>query len=94
LLLRALESAASTDPDASVLLGQVRRQRRTGLAGIVSDLASKASLRCDEHLLLDVLFALPPDAYVRLVHEQGWPHEQFEHWLGDVLESTCLPEPA
>lgn len=91
LLLRALESAASTDRDASALLEQVRRQRRAGLAAIAADLASKATLRCDEQQLADVLYALPPDAYVRLVHEGGWSDEAFEHWLADALERICLP---
>lgn len=91
LVLRALESAAATDADAAALYAEVRRQRRTGTASIAADIAAKAALRCDERTLADVLFTLPHDAYIRLVHEDGWPIEKFEAWLADLLERVCLP---
>lgn len=90
-LLRALETAASVDEDAAALWVDVRRQRRTGTAGIAANLAAKATLRCDEQVLADMLFALPPDAYYRLVHEEGWPVEAFQDWLADLLRRVCLP---
>lgn len=90
-LLRALETAAELDHDAATLWTDVTRQRRTGTAGIAANLAAKTTLRCPEQVLADMLFALPPDAYHRLVHEQGWSHETFQHWLADLLQRTCLP---
>ena len=42
-------------------------------------------------MLADMLFTLPPDAYYRLVHEEGWPAEQFQDWLADLLQRICLP---
>ena len=89
-LLRALETAAAVDADAADLHARVRRQRREGLAGIAADIAGKADLRVDEAGLADVLFALPPDAYHRLVHEEGWSHDRFESWLADLVERTSL----
>lgn len=90
-LLRALETAATVDEDAKALWIDLRRQRRTGTAGIAADLAAKTTLRCDERVLADMLFAVPPDAYYRLVHEEGWPEEAFQAWLADLLQRVCLP---
>lgn len=90
LLLRALEVAAATDADAADLYAEVGRQRRTGTASIAADIAAKATLRCDERTLADVLFTLPHDAYIRLVHEESWPIEKFEGWLADLVERVCL----
>jgi len=42
-------------------------------------------------VLADMLFTLPPDAYYRLVHEEGWPAEEFQKWLADLLQRFCLP---
>jgi hypothetical protein len=58
---------------------------------MAADLASKADLRCNEQVLADVLFTLPPDAYFRLVREEDWAMEKFETWLTDGLERICLP---
>jgi AcrR family transcriptional regulator len=91
LLLRALETASAVDEDAAALWADLRRQRRAGTAGIAADLAAKSTLRCGEQVLADMLFAVPPDAFYRLVHEEGWPVETFQHWLYDLLQRVCLP---
>ena len=90
-VLRALETAAAIDDDAAALWTDVRRQRRTGTASIAADLAAKTTLRCSEQMLADMLFAVPPDAFHRLVHEQAWPVETFQAWLADVMHRVCLP---
>lgn len=90
-LLRALEAAATVDADAAALCADVRRQRRTGTASIAANLAAKSTLRCGEQMLADMLFTLPPDAYYRLVHEEGWPAEKFQGWLATLLQRFCLP---
>ena len=76
---------------AAALWADLRRQRRTGTASIAANLAAKTTLRCQEPVLADMLFTLPPDAYYRLVHEEGWPAGKFQHWLADLLQRTCLP---
>ena len=38
-----------------------------------------------------MLLALPPDAYYRLVCEEGWSAETFQGWLADLLQRVCLP---
>jgi AcrR family transcriptional regulator len=90
-LLRALETAATVDPDAAALWADLRRQRRAGTASVAADLAAKSTLRCEEQVLADMLLALPPDAYYRLVHEEGWSAEKFQGWLADLLQRVCLP---
>jgi AcrR family transcriptional regulator len=90
-LLRALETAAAVDADAAALWADIRRQRRAGTAGVAANLAAKTSLRCDEGVLADMLFVLPPDTYLRLVHEEGWPIEKYREWLADLLQRLCLP---
>jgi AcrR family transcriptional regulator len=89
-LLRALETAASIDMEAANLWAATKCQRREGTAAIAQDIASKASLRCDENELADLLFTLPPDAYYRLVTEEGWSPERFKTWLADLLHRICI----
>lgn len=89
-LLRALETAATVDSDAAALWAETRRQRREGTAAIAADIASKTPLRCEEKELADLLFTLPPDAYYRLVTEEGWSAERFETWLADLLRRTYV----
>jgi len=90
-VLRALETAAAVDEDAAALWADLRRQRRAGTASIAANLAAKTTLRCDEQVLADMLFTLPPDAYYRLVHEEAWPTAKFQRWLADLLQRHCLP---
>lgn len=79
------------DQDAAALWADLRRQRRAGTASIAANLAAKTTLRCEQQVLADMLFTLPPDAYYRLVHEEGWPAEKFHGWLADLLQRVCLP---
>ena len=90
-LLRALETAAAIDEDAAAQWADLRRQRRVGTASVAANLAAKTTLRCKEQVLADMLLTLPPDAYYRLVHEEGWPIEAFQRWLADLLQRVCLP---
>jgi AcrR family transcriptional regulator len=90
-LLKAMETAAAADPDAAQLWEAHQRQRRAGQAGFAATLAAKTRLRCDERTITDTLWALTPDAYLRLVHEAGWPTEKFQAWLTDLLQRLFLP---
>lgn len=91
LVLRALETAASTDADAAEVWARYQHQRRVGLSEFAVTLAQKASaLRYNENTITDTMWTLTPDAYVRLVHDAGWPVEQFQAWLADLLERMFL----
>ena len=90
-LLRALETAASVDPDASEVWKRFQQQRRDGLNEFAAELARKtARTRCDESTMTDTLWMLTPDAYLRLVQDAGWPLERFQAWLTDVLLRVFL----
>ena len=91
LLLRALEIAASIDADAAELWVRFQQQRRVGLNEFAVTLAQKTrALRYDEDTITDTMWTLAPDAYLRLVHDAGWPVERFQAWLADLLQRMFL----
>ncbi|MDT4924150.1 MAG: hypothetical protein QOG01_1863 [Pseudonocardiales bacterium] len=90
-LMRAVEAAAAGDADAAALWNDLSRQRRTGTAIVAANLAAKTTLRCDERTVADTLWALPPHAYLSLVVDAGWPAEEFQTWLTDLLQRLFLP---
>ncbi|MCA1707759.1 MAG: TetR/AcrR family transcriptional regulator; helix-turn-helix transcriptional regulator [Actinobacteria bacterium] len=91
LVLRALESAASMDAAAADVWGRFQHQRRVGLNQFAVALAQKTNaLRYDEDTITDTMWTLAPDAYLRLVHDAGWPVERFQAWLADLLQRMFL----
>jgi AcrR family transcriptional regulator len=89
-VLRALEVAASIDPDAATVWKRFQRQRWAGLNEFAVALATKTTeLRCDEETMTATMWTLP-DAYLRLVHEAGWTTERFEAWLADLMKRLFL----
>ncbi len=91
LVLRALESAASIDAAAADVWARFQHQRRVGLSQFAVALAQKTNaLRYDEDTITDTMWTLAPDAYLRLVHDAGWPVERFQAWLADLLQRMFL----
>ena len=91
LVLRALETAASIDAEAAEVWARFQDQRRVGLNEFAVALAQKTSaLRYDEATITDTMWMLAPDAYLRLVHDAGWPVERFQAWLSDLLQRMFL----
>jgi len=90
-LLKVMETAAAADPDAAELWEEHQRQRRIGVADFATTLAAKTTLRCDDRTVADALWALTSDAYLRSLHEAGWPIEKFQTWLADLLQRLFLP---
>lgn len=90
-MLRALKSAASIDAAAADVWARFQHQRRAGLNQFAAALAQKTSaLRYDEDTITDTMWTLAPDAYLRLVHDAGWPVERFQAWLADLLQRMFL----
>ena len=90
-VLRALETAASIDADANQVWERFQHQRRVGLNELAVTLAQKTNrLRYDEDTMTDTMWMLAPDAYLRLVHDAGWPVERFQAWLADLLKRLLL----
>jgi AcrR family transcriptional regulator len=91
LIARALEVAATVDPDAATIWDRYQRQRRTGLREFAVALPTRTPPpRCDIDMITDTLWTLQPAAYLRLVHDAGWPVEQYEAWLTDLLTRMFL----
>ena len=91
LVLRELEIAASIDRDAAEVWERYQHQRRVGLNEFAATLAQKTkALRYDEGTITDAMWMLSPAAYLRLVHDAGWPVERFEAWLADLLQRMLL----
>jgi AcrR family transcriptional regulator len=85
-VLRALETAASVDPDAGELWNRFQQQRHDGINEFAAALTRKTNrVRYDERTITDVLCMLAADAYLRLVLGAGWPVERYEDWLADAL---------
>ena len=90
-LLRALETAASVDTEASEVWHRFQRQRHDGLREFASALTHKSNrVRYDDGTMTDTLWMLTPDAYLRLVKDADWPVERFQDWLTDVLQRLFL----
>jgi AcrR family transcriptional regulator len=85
-VLRALETAASVDPEAGEVWDRFQRQRRQGIKEFAVALTRKTDrVRLDESTITGTLCMLAADAYIRLVRDAGWTAERYEHWLTDVL---------
>jgi AcrR family transcriptional regulator len=90
-VLRALETAASVDPDASEVWERFQQQRRQGLSEFAAALTRKTTrARYDENTITDTLCMLAADAYLRLVGDAGWSVERYQDWLTDVLHRLFL----
>jgi len=90
-VLRALEIAASVDAQASEVWDRYQEQRHLGLNEFARTLTRKTTrARYDEATMTDTLWMLTPDAYLRLVHDAGWPLERFQDWLADVIVRLVL----
>ena len=92
-IYRILVSAASSDPDAAVLLDELTRQRRDGQGRIARSLARAGALRpkLRERDAADVIHALmSPEVYGLLVIDRGWPSERYERWLTGILVDQLL----
>jgi len=91
LIARALEVAATVDPDAATIWDRYQTQRRTGLHEFAVALHTRTpSPRCDIDMITDTLWTLQPAAYLRLVHDAGWRIEQYQAWLTDLLTRVFL----
>ena len=93
-IYRILVSAAASDPDAAVLLGELATQRQQGQGRVARSLARSNALRPNlrERDASDIIHALvSPDVYGLLVVDRGWPVERYETWLTATLVDQLLP---
>ena len=89
-IARALETAASDDPDAAAVWERYQQQRWKGLNEFAVTLVKKGGTRLDAKTMTDTLWMLQPSAYLRLVEDAGWKPERYEKWLTDLLTRLFL----
>ena len=94
-LYRILVGAASSDPEAAVLLADYTRQRQQGQGRVARSLFRAGALRppLRERDAADVIHALAsPELYHLLTVDRGWTPDRFERWLRGILTEHLLPE--
>ena len=85
---RVLVSAASSDPAAAELLGEIERQRDQGQGRIARSLARAHALKpgLRERDAADLIHTLmAPEVYRLLVGDRGWTPERYQRWLATTL---------
>jgi AcrR family transcriptional regulator len=92
-VFRALDVAASGEPELSALWQETLRRRRVGVTGVVRPIADAGALlpglTFDE--AIDVVWSLNGhEIYLNLVEQSGWQRERYEEWLGDALVALVL----
>jgi hypothetical protein len=93
-----LEGAQAGDPELRELVATIDRERLTGAARVVEDLAGAGALRhgLDPERARDILWTLiSPEVCRLLVEGRGWSLDQWERWLAGLLADALLrPEPS
>ena len=85
---QVLTSAASSDPAAAELLGQIQQQRDQGQGRIARSLSRARALKpgLRERDAADLIHALmSPELYRLLVGDRGWTPERYERWLAMTI---------
>lgn len=94
-LFAVLREAARADPTLAALWAEIAGRRAANMRLFVADVAAAAGgLRTGVTIddAADFVWATnAPEFYLLLVHERGWPPEQFERWLAETWTRTLLP---
>lgn len=88
--------AAKTEPEIAALLQNTLNERLANLGQVVDWLARNGPLRkgLDSTTAPESVWAFTSAEVHRLLTiERGWSGDQYERWLGDVLEAYLLPPP-
>jgi len=91
-----LHDAARVDPDLRSLERLSQQQRYSDLRVVAQTLESLGPLRSGLSVdkAADTIWAIAsPDLFLQLVAERGWHADDYEEWLGDMLEAALLPQP-
>jgi AcrR family transcriptional regulator len=90
-LTAVVQAAAGLD---AALAEEGRAQRIRGMRFLAQLLADRGALKPDLTTFeaADILWLLnDPGVYHRLVIEQHWPPDRYEHWLADAFISLLIP---
>ncbi len=92
-LFRALQSAATTEPELAALWAEIGERRAGNMRLLAGELAAGGALRAGVSVeeAADVIWAMnAAEFYVLLVHERGWEAEHYERWLADAWQRLLL----
>jgi AcrR family transcriptional regulator len=93
-LFQVMHTAASTEPEIATLLGQMLAQRLEGMRAFVRMVTANGPLRpaIDARAAAETVWALSSaEVHWLLTADREWSGEQYEKWLGDILEAALLP---
>jgi AcrR family transcriptional regulator len=93
-IYQILASAACSEPEAAVLLGQYTQQRQQGQGQIARALARAGALRADlrERDVADIIHVfMSPEVYRLFVTDRRWSRARYEQWLTNALVQQLLP---
>ena len=88
-----MRTTAKSDPEIAAMLERVYKDRMGGMGMFVNRLRQIAPVRQDvspDHVTATVWAISSAEVFELLVRVQGWPEEQYVHWLGDALERLLL----
>ncbi|MFC8525906.1 TetR/AcrR family transcriptional regulator [Nocardia sp. NPDC057227] len=92
-VLLAIESAASTEPDAAAIHAKNVAERRTAMGMFAADLAVTGELRAElsDEEIVDVLWlAMDVRNFDWLVRRRGWSPERFADWYVESVAAVLL----
>lgn len=92
-LFRALQSAASAEPELAALWAEIGERRAKNMRLLAGELAETGRLQegvsVDE--AADVIWATnAAEFYVLLVQQRGWEAEHYERWLANAWQRLLL----
>jgi AcrR family transcriptional regulator len=92
-LVRAVQGAASVDPEVGRAWKEISERRARNMRLFVAHLAGTGALRAslDQDEAADIVWATnSPELYLLLVGERGWTPERYEAWLASAWERLLL----
>jgi len=92
-LFRALQAAASAEPELAALWAEIGERRAGNMRLLASELAETGDLRegVSVEEAADVIWSMnASEFYVLLVQQRGWAPERYERWLADAWRRLLL----
>ncbi|HEY6036765.1 MAG TPA: TetR/AcrR family transcriptional regulator [Kofleriaceae bacterium] len=86
-IVRALESAATVEPELGKIWREISERRARNMRLFAAELVKTGQLRADLTLdrVADVIWAMNgPELYMLLVTQRGWSADEFATWLADA----------
>lgn len=92
-LFRALQAAASAEPELAALWAEIGERRAGNMRLLAEELAETGALRegVSVEEAADVIWSMnASEFYMLLVQQRGWEPERYERWLTDAWQRLLL----